>query len=211
MFARPRRKPTRPSEEKLRVLDALVDYPPYAPPIWSSDTQKFADATAKYRSYFLENRSWRIEALRIFLAKFGVALDLGDTGVEAVSKWCPIYANLLVDGLQHQESEELRRAYGWFQVPWTGSLIGLNPIFDLGVYMGECLLFRNPRLAWRPRTKAEPNKGAIHPIHGQGDGRPFDPIDWTYTECQNIHSAKSAKRIPSATSLYRNVQARANE
>jgi hypothetical protein len=169
------------------------------------------NSAAEYRTFFLENRSRRVEALRNFLAKFDVALSLEDDGVKAVSAWCPLYADLLVDGLQHQESDGLWRAYNWFQAPWTGPLIGLNPIFDLGVYMGECLLYRNPRLKWQPYINPEPNKGAIHLIVGRRCGRPFNPIHWTYTEFKNIRSAKIAREKSSETSFYGNMHARAND
>src|ERR1700676_1239372 len=104
MFAWLHRKPAPASEEKLRLLDALVDYPPYAPPIWNSDAKSAQDANDEYTLCFLENRSRRLEALRNFLPKFDVALSLEDAGVKAVSAWCATYADLLVDGLQHQES-----------------------------------------------------------------------------------------------------------
>jgi hypothetical protein len=211
MFAWLHRKPAPASEEKRRVLEALADYPPYTPPIWDSDAKSAPQADDEYTSYFFQNQNRRVEALRIFLAKFDVALSLEDVGVKTVSAWCPIYADLLVDGLQHQESEDLWRAYNWFQAPWTGALLGLNPIYDLGIYMGDCMLYRNPRLKWLPYVNPEPNKGALHHIHGQRRGRAFDPIKWTYTECKNIHSIKMAGRKPSETSLYGNVQARAND
>src|SRR5262249_13764189 len=109
----------------------------------------------------------------------------------------------------HQESEELWRAYNWFAVSWTGPLAGLNPIFDLGIYMGECLLSRNAGLKWKPYINPEPNTGASHPIHGQNLGRSFDPTHWTYTECKNIHSAKMRGQKWSETSLSGNVRAKA--
>jgi hypothetical protein len=211
MFTWLRRKPAPPSEEKLRVIDALIDYPPYAPPLWNSDTQSMKDAHEAYVSYFLANRERRIDALRVFLAQFDVALSLEDSGVKAVSAWLPVYADLLVDGLQHQESEDLWRAYNWFQAPWTGTLVGLNPIFDLGVYMGECMLKRNPRLKWTPYINPELNRGALHHIHGQRSGRPFDPVKCTYTECKNIHSARMAKKDPDLTVFFRVLQAKSSE
>ena len=171
MFAWLRRKPAPPSEEKLRVIEALVDYPVYAPPIRRSKAQSLKEAHDAYTTYFFENRSERVAALRKFLAKFDVTLSLDDANVKAVSAWCPVYADLLVDGLQHQESDELWCAYNWFEVPWTGAMIGFNPIFDLGVFMGECILSRNPRLKWRPLVNPEPGKGASHIIYSSS-GRP---------------------------------------
>lgn len=206
-----RRRPPPLTEQKHRVLEALVDYPRYTPPIWSSETQPVQDASEEYRTYFFDNRSRRIEALRRFLAVFNVGLSLEDSGVQAVSAWCPLYADLLVDGLEHKESEDIWSAYHWFQAPWTGRLLGLNTVFDLGIYMGECLLSRNPRLRWLPVIDPEPNSGASHPIFGQRNRRPFDPIKWIYTECKNIHSAKIAKESPNLVRFYGAIKSRANE
>jgi hypothetical protein len=137
---------------------------------------------------------------------------LNDEGVNAVSAWLPIYADLLVDRLWDQENDEIWRAYHWFQAPWTGPLAGLNPIFDFGVYMGECVLQRNPRLKWWTVVNPEPGKGAMHPIFGQRSQRSFDPMDWIYEKCQNIHWWRSTKRKPdSATRFFRVIQAQAIE
>ncbi len=206
MFAWLRRKPAPPSEEKLRVIEALVDYPVYAPPIRRSKAQSLKEAHDAYTTYFFENRSERVAALRKFLAKFDVTLSLDDANVKAVSAWCPVYADLLVDGLQHQESDELWCAYNWFEVPWTGAMIGFNPIFDLGVFMGECILSRNPRLKWRPLVNPELGKGASHIIYSSS-GRPFDPMKWTYTECKNVHSARITRTNWSETRLWGYMQA----
>lgn len=169
-----RLQPEPDREERRQVSDALVDYPPYSPPPWNADEPR------AYQYFFRDQRSTRLEAFGIFLARFGLALNLADDGAQAVSDWYPVYADLLVDGIG---SDPLRAAYHEFAVPWTGTLAGLNPIFDLGVYLGECMLARNPRLRWQALRVAD---GATHMIFGLRDGRPFDPISWTYTECRNI-------------------------
>jgi hypothetical protein len=211
MFAWLHRKPAPASQDKRRVRDALAGYPPYDPPRWTSEDQPAQPIIDEYRAYFLDNRNRRVEALSRFLAKFDIALSLDDEGVKAVSAWLPTYADLLVDGLQQQESDDIWCAYHYFDPPWIGPLTGLNPIFDLGVYMGECMLSRNPRLKWMPMLAPEPNKGASHPIFGQRSGRPFDPINSTYTECKNIHFARVTKRTPNVMSLYMQIRARAAE
>jgi hypothetical protein len=205
MFGWLHRKTPRISEYKSRVLEALADYPPYAPPIWDGAAE-LATANREYVAFFTENRPKRIEALRVFLAKFDVALGFDDIGIRAVSAWLPHYADLLVDGLQHQESEELWQAYHWFAASWAGPFLGLNPVFDLGVFMGECILRQNPRLKWLPHINPEPNKGASHHVYGRKAGYVFDPIDWTYTECKNIHSARMLKRLGSEASLHGTIR-----
>jgi hypothetical protein len=164
MFDWLRHKPSPPTEDKSRVLTALDGYPPYDPPRWAFETKPAQEADAEYKAYFLENRNRRVEALSGFLAKFDVELSLDDDGLKAVSGWCPVYLDLLVDGLPqdglHQGStgDAIWRAYHWLETPWIDSLIGLNPILDLGVYMGECLLSKNRRLKWLPVLNPEVDK-----------------------------------------------------
>lgn len=190
------------------MREALADYPPCVPPLWDADVKSLKEANDEYTSYFNQNRSRRVDALRNLLAKFDIALSLEDDGVKAVSAWLPLYGDLLVDGLQHQEDDVFWYAYYGFQAPWVDSLIGLNPIFDLGVYMGECMLHRNARLKWWPSVNPEPCRGgAAHPIFGQRRGRCFDPVDWAYTECKNTHSARITKRTPDPSVLFRVMQA----
>ncbi|CAL77255.1 hypothetical protein BRADO3472 [Bradyrhizobium sp. ORS 278] len=184
-----RRKQGPPAGEKHRIVEALVNYPPYTPPIWCSGVKSLDNANAEYVSYFMTQRPERVEALRSFLAKFNVPLSLDDLDIRAVSAWFSSHVDLLVDGLRHQEDESLWRAYNYFDVPWTNSLVGLNVVFDLGVYVGECILARNPRMKWLPHVKPEPRTGASHPIFG-AIGHVFDPIQWSYTECKNVHSAR---------------------
>ena len=213
MFAWLRRKPPPIGADKRRVLAALAGYPLYDPPRWISETKSFQAAAAEYTEFFLKHRNQRIEALSGFLAEFEVELSLNDEGLMAVSEWCPAYLDLMVDGLMHQGDAEdsIWCAYHWLETPWTDSLIGLNPILDLGIYMGECMLSRNPRLNWHPVVNPERDKGARHPIFGQSCGRSFDPIKWTYTECKNVHSATITKQRHDTTRLYGTVHGRALE
>jgi len=211
MFRWLHREPRIPAEQEQRVLDALVGYPPYEPPEWNPDTKSLMEANAEYKAFFFANRIRRIEIFRAFLAKFDVASNLDDAGIMATSEWCPLYADLLVHGL---ESDTVWSAYHGLAASWTGPLLGLNAIFDLGVYYGECLLLRNSRLRWHPSRGPEPNTAA-HPIFGQRNRRPFDPVDWMYTWCKNVRSAKlassgPAKQFTNGTALSRHIHAQAN-
>jgi hypothetical protein len=184
MFGWLRREPAHIAERRRQVCDALVGYPPYQPPKWDIDAISMGEANVEYRQFFFGERGQRLEALRNFLEKFCVILSLEDAGILEVSAWCPTFADLFVPGL---ERDAVRDAYQEFETPWTGDLLGLNPIFDLGVYFGECLLLRNPRLEWKPGRGPEPTFVSHH-IFGQKSGRPFDPVADMYTRCRNIQA-----------------------
>lgn len=52
MFAWLHRKPAPASKEKIRVREALADYPPYVPPLWDADVKSLKEANDEYTSYF---------------------------------------------------------------------------------------------------------------------------------------------------------------
>jgi hypothetical protein len=145
MFRWFRRSSPPPTEQQLRVRQALAAYPPYMPPKWNGDPDSFVEASNEYREFFLGSRERRLEAFRSFLANFDVSLKLDDDGLLAVSNWLPQYADLLIDDL---DGDLVQDAYQGFTLPWTETLSGLNPIFDLGVYYAECLWYRRKKLEW---------------------------------------------------------------
>jgi hypothetical protein len=194
MFAWLRRAPPAPTKQQRQLALALAEYPPYAPPDWNPDTKSFHDANVEYEEYFFGSRQMRLDALRAFLGKFDVALGLDDVGLMAISAWMPVYADLLLPNLDDDAVED---AYRSFTPSWMGTLSGLNPIFDLGVYYAECLWSRRTKLKWLI-VRGPDGPGVTHFISGLFGGRLFDPFHWTYVECRNIRNAKRAirKRIP---------------
>src|SRR5215471_10324888 len=76
MFDWLRRTPPAPTEQQRQLALALAEYPPYAPPEWNPDTKSFQDASAEYREYFFNSRQVRLDALRVFLAKFDIVSNV---------------------------------------------------------------------------------------------------------------------------------------
>jgi hypothetical protein len=150
-------------------------------------------ASFQYREYFLGSMQARLEALREFLANFDVSLSLDDAGLMAASTWLPQWADLLVHDFDDQA---VRDAYTRFAVPWTGTLSGLNVIFDLGIYYAECLWSRRTKLQWIAVVRGP--EGATHFIQGLPGGKWFNPIHFMYWDCRDIGKAKIAKqkRLP---------------
>lgn len=187
MFGWFRRAPARPTEDQLRLREALEEYPQYAPPAWNPDPNFYAQAGQDYREFFFASREARLKALGGFQARFGVSSNLDDTGLMAVSAWLPRYADLFVD---HLDDDHVRDAYERFASPWTGTLAGLNPIFD---HYAECLWYRRTKLKWI--VVRSPDWGtAVHSISGLPGGSGFDPINWMYIECRNIRNSKKRKQ-----------------
>ena len=191
------RAPPPRTEQQRQVWQALSGYPTYAPPEWNPDTKSLRDANVEYRNYFFGTKELRLEALRAILAKFDIALSVDDAGIVALSAWLPKYADLFVADL---DNDAVQDAYRSFSVPWSGTLGGLNPIFDLGIYYAECLWLRRTKLKWIV-TRGPERQSSAHVISGLPGGKLFDPIHWTYfIYCMNIRSAKRRlqKRIPYA-------------
>ncbi len=176
-------------EERERVSYALADYPAYEPPQWNA-IKSITDNNLEYANFFLDMRNRRLDALRSFLIKFDVILSMDDVGIMSVSSWCPVYGDFLVPDL---ETDDVFSAYNDLELPWTGRLIGLNVIFDIGIYIGECVLSHNQTLKWQPMRGPE-SRSIRHPIFGE-NRTVFDPIRSIYVTFRNI---AVAKRFPRA-------------
>jgi len=148
--------------------------------------------------YFLEHRGARMAALAAFLEKFDVKLGLDDRGLAAVSAWCPGHFGSLVADMTDQKTHQ-----AFFQPlqPWTGQWRGLNVIFDLGIFLGESLIARSPRLHWGYQPGQSKRGECVHSgygIVGYREARNhLDPMGFIYGECCNDEIALRAGRISS--------------
>ncbi|SHL38185.1 hypothetical protein SAMN05444159_5751 [Bradyrhizobium lablabi] len=177
-----------------RLRKALSDYPLFAPPHSKNSAFLDFDSAKENERYFFEHRPERIGALRDLLRAFDVELALEGPGLEAVSAWFPGHAALLVAGLRNKT---VRQAFYRWRMPWTGRLRGLNTIFDLGLFFGECIIAKNPRCRWMGFIGAAPgeplrpevNIGGIGiDIEGSRRKPYFDPFEYIYLTCSNIQS-----------------------
>jgi hypothetical protein len=148
-------------ERRQALSPALVDYALYQPPHrqgpflrrrHDQTEQDFARYSQEYAAqseqnflYFMEQRATRIAALEAFLGNFGVSASLDDAGLASVSAWFSDndYA------LANLRDQTVVQAFYQMQTPWTEGLRGLNVIFDLGIFLGESLIQKQPRLHWK--------------------------------------------------------------
>jgi hypothetical protein len=199
-----RRDPKHLIEHQRRMFKLLHDYPVYEPPHRQGPNclnQGAGQNADEYHRYIREHvargeenlyrlrqahRHERLAALRAFLSKFDVELYTDDAGLSAVSAWCPGNCGALVANMRDHAT---RRAF--FQLaPWTGELRGLNVVFDLGVFLGECLIARNPKLHWKylggGSSSAGPANLSGYRIAGFRDIRDsLDAPSFMYNHCAN--------------------------
>jgi hypothetical protein len=155
MFGWLRREPRPLADHRRRMLEALADYPVYEPlhrqgpncprHLQDREAREFAARGRDNFSYFMAHRAERLSALKGFLAGFGLSVDLQDNGLGAVSAWLPGHCGDLLPTLGLDETMQIFFRY---LKPWGDNLRGLNVIFDLGIFFGECVIARNPRVHW---------------------------------------------------------------
>jgi hypothetical protein len=155
VFSWLQKEPNHLIDHRRRMSQALIDYPAYEPlhrqgpncprHLPDQEAREFAARGRENFSHFIEHRKERLVALKAFLAKFGVAMDLEEKGLVAVSAWLPGNCSALVADLGKDETMQIFFRY---LVPWEGDFRGLNVIFDLGIFFGECVIIRNPLLHW---------------------------------------------------------------
>jgi hypothetical protein len=205
MFGWLRRDPKPLIDARQLMAHALADYPVYEPPHRQgpaylrrrpSQTEEeygvlFSDFVERGRENFhhlMAHRDERMSALSTFLAKFGMEMGFDDAGLAAVSAWCPGNCGALVANLR---DEAVSQAFLSMRRPWTEQWRGLNFIFDLGFFLGECLIVRNPRLHWvyLPGMSDDGSSNrsgyAIDGFKRAAKGNWLDPIAFVYSECGN--------------------------
>jgi hypothetical protein len=161
MFRWLQREPKQLVERRQVLSSALVDYPLYQPPYpqgpflrrrhdqteedYERYSHEYAARSEQNFGYFMQQRAARLVALQAFLGKFGVSASLDDAGLASVSAWLPDNGYALANF----KEEAVRQAFYQMQTPWTGGLRGLNIVFDLGIFLGESLIQKQPRLHWK--------------------------------------------------------------
>jgi hypothetical protein len=80
------------------------------------------------------------------LSQFGVSASLDDAGLVSLSTSFADNDFALVPNLRDMT---VVQAFYQMRTPWTEGLRDFNVIFDLGIFLGESLIQKQPRLHWR--------------------------------------------------------------
>jgi hypothetical protein len=84
------------------------------------------------------------------MKKFGIDAATTDQGLIAVSAWFERYGGLLLH-FQPYSAVTLHAFLG-YDPPWTGEHFGINVVWDLAIYVGECVMARRPSAYWDLNT-----------------------------------------------------------
>ena len=163
-----------------KVTSALAKYPAYAPPHLHNEIGLSPDEARENFDYFLERRAFRLQVLSEFMRKFGIDATTNDSGLAAVSNWFDRYAGLLLTFRPRTSTTFL--AFLDHEPPWTGEHIGINAVWDLGIYVGECIIARRPSAHWELDT------GGPDPVSCEAVGYQRPCVAGLYwpTECDPI-------------------------
>jgi len=187
--------------ERLQVLTpALVDYPLYQPPHRQGPNflhrrpdlneeehiryvREFVARADQNFLYFMDQRTARLAALQVFLGKFGANANLDDAGIASVSAWLPDNGYALADF----KDKSVVDSFYEMKTPWTEGRRGLNVIFDLGIFLGEALIRKQPRLHWKFIPGASDHGESANTgyrIQGfRGKRTSLDPPQRIFSEC----------------------------
>jgi hypothetical protein len=195
MFRWLRLDPKHLRERRQSMRRALVGYPVYDPPHSQRLPLSNEQGQENFR-YFLEHREARMAALSAFLEKFDVKMGFDDVGLAAVSAWCPGHFGSLARNLRDHKTGQI---FFMRLQPWTEQWHGLNVIFDLGIFVGESIIARNPRLHWA----REPGLGRDGVSYGSGyiiDGFKkirdwLDPMTFIFRACGNDEEHSRSGKI----------------
>ncbi|MCC8981127.1 hypothetical protein [Bradyrhizobium acaciae] len=223
MFGWLKREPKQLAEQRQLLLPVIADYPLYQPPhrqgpnflrrtldqseeAYLKTIPEFVARADENFAYFMEQRASRVASLKLFLAKLGVSADFDDAGLASLSHWFPQNSFALVPSLRDWTVGQM---FYQMKTPWIGELRGLNVIFDLGIFLGECLTTRQPRLHWRRYTgssdtgEAYGTGYAIEGFKRHAKSNQFDPSERIFLLCKNdlnaIHSGQPVT-LPNALS-----------
>jgi hypothetical protein len=166
--------------DAVRVHYALKNYSVYSPPHMRNEIKLLAGAAEENFDYFQTTRSTRMASFRIFMKNFGVDATTDDKGLVAVSEWFKRYGGLLL--YYKPRTARTLLAFVDHDPQWVGKHIGINVVWDIGIYVGDCTINRCPSAHW------DLNTGTTHPASRRALGfqRPcVAGLEWT-ADCDPI-------------------------
>jgi hypothetical protein len=128
----------------MRARRAIKGYPLYDVPHKQAEAALSESQAQENFDYFMKVRLDRLAFFQKWLLdNFGVTASLDGAGVRAVSRWVDDYGGGLI-----RDDRYPWRSFDSYQPPWEGEYAGYNVMIDIGIFLGEYLISKRPRLHW---------------------------------------------------------------
>jgi hypothetical protein len=140
-----------------RVQRAVSEYLLYNPPHTGKEQNLSEQEVQENFDYFMKVRLDRLAYFQNWLrGKFGVNPSLDGEGILALEAWVRAFGGGLLD------DEVSRRAIFYAYDPvWLGKYRSFNVMADIGIFIGEYLISKRPRLHWDILRKWSNDRGKI--------------------------------------------------
>jgi hypothetical protein len=124
---------------------ALRGYPLYDVPHKRLEREMTEAEAQENFDYFMSVRDSRLAYFTDWMRRnFSVKATLDGDGITAVSHWADEYAGGLVRNDSHIHLE----VWSSYVPIWREAYAGFNVMIDIGIFIGEYLIAKHPRLAW---------------------------------------------------------------
>jgi hypothetical protein len=141
---------------------ALRGYPLYDLPHKQLESATTKAEAQENFDYFMSVRLHRLAHFSEWLRKkFSVNATLNGEGLTAVSNWADDYGG----GLIQYEGSVALEIWANYRPIWDTAYSGFNVMIDIGIFQGEYLLKKRPKLYWeiyRGREVEPATYGSIH-------------------------------------------------
>jgi len=145
-------------------------YPVYNPPNLQWEKKLPKEKVQENFDYFMNVRLSRVNFLnKWFYENFDLDVSLSKDGVDRLTKWYDDYAGV-VFAAKHTKSFYWDNCYRDYDPAWEGPYVGINLLFDIGIWAGEYIIAKAPSLYWAPNSGDRRERQSLnHP----GFGKPY--------------------------------------
>jgi hypothetical protein len=128
----------------MRARRAIKGYPLYDVPHKQAEAELPESQAQENFDYFMKVRLDRLAFFQKWLLdNFGVKASLDGDGVRAVGQWVDDYSGGLIGDEPHAMG-----IFADYQPRWEEEYAGYNVMIDIGIFLGEYLISKRPRLHW---------------------------------------------------------------
>jgi hypothetical protein len=128
----------------LKARRALAGYPLYDVPNKQAEATLDEARVQENFDYFMKVRLDRLGFFRKWLADwFGRTASLNGDGVLALNAWVNAYGGGLIG-----DQFDCATKFESYQPAWVGEYVGYNVMVDIGIFLGEYLIAKRPKLHW---------------------------------------------------------------